>query len=178
MSKVLKHFDFNFYTFEGTKRIYVTKNVIQLHFCQLFPGHEEYKMMVTARNPYRKYVSLYVSLWLNRMNDENYIRFDEFLESQVQSKINFECVTFDKRTPDYFVRLENMYDDYSKIPFVRDSDYFKTGLLWEFCNKKVNESVYEQDWRDYYNQSSADLVYYSSQNYFRFFGYDKNSWKK
>lgn len=169
--KVLQHFDFNFYRFEGKRRIFEKKNILQIHLCELFPGHEEYKMMVTARNPYSRYVSLY------KMRNEN-VTFQEFLESQVHSKTNFDCVTFIQRKPDYFIRVENMYNDYLKIPFIVQSDYFKTGLLWEFCNKKINESDNTKDWKEYYNQSLADLVYYSCQNYFTFYDYNRNSWKK
>jgi hypothetical protein len=171
----MKYFGFNFYMFDGGKRSFLSKGITQQHTCQLFEGHHDYKMLATARNPYSRYVSFYIMAKKDEATIEN---FDDFLETQIFHHTNFDCVTFHDRIPDYFVRVENLFEDYSKIPFVVKSDYYKSGLLEEFCNKKINKSKFEVDWKDYYNQSMADLVFYNTQNYFEILGYDKNSWKK
>ena len=113
--------------------------------------------------------------------DEKIIKiyYENFLEDEFGHVNNcFECTSFHIRKPDYFVRTENMYEDYSKIPFVRNTDFFESGMLKELCEKKINENPYKADWRDCYTQETADLVSYNSQEYFKIFGYDRNSWKK
>lgn len=178
MKENLKYFDFNFYMFDGRKRTFLSKGITQQHTCQLFEGHHEYKMIASARNPYSRYVSLYKMAQSGGNLKAKIQDFEEFLETQVFHHTNFDCVTFHSRIPDYFIRVENLFEDYSKIPFIIKSDYYKSGLLKEFCNKKINKTKIENDWRDYYNQSKADLVFYNTQNYFEILGYDKNSWKK
>ncbi len=177
MKQNLKYFGFNFYMFDGGKRSFLSKGITQQHTCQLFEGHEEYKLMVSARNPYPRYVSAYI---MRKFSSKKFAEdsFKVFLEKTLFENVNFDCVTFHSRIPDYFIRVENMFEDYSKVPFIVKTDYYKSGLMEEFCNKKINPSKIDVDWKDYYNQSIADLVFYNSQNYFEILDYDKNSWKK
>jgi predicted nucleotidyltransferase len=86
---------------------------------------------------------------------------------------------FDGRIPDYAVRLENLYEDYSKIPFIVESEYYKSGELKKAITQKVNVSNEDETlWKKFYTQEIADIVYYRMPRYFDLFGYDKNSWKK
>ena len=179
MKQNLKYFGFNFYGFDnGKKRKFLTEGITQQHTCQLFEGHEEYKMMVSARNPYSRYVSLYKMIKKLENSFPEIENFEDFLEKQIFEDHNFECVTFHSRIPDYIIRIENLFEDYSKVPFILISDYYKSGIMEEFCKKNLNKSKVDIDWRDYYSQSKADLVFYNSQSYFEIVGYDKNSWKK
>lgn len=178
MKKNLKYFDFNFYSIENGKRIFFAKGITQQHVCHFFPGHENYKMMVSARNPYSRWVS-----WFKMMNKKNpqditKDNFIFFVEKNIFKEVNFNCVSFHTRKPDYYVRVESLFSDYSKIPFIAQSDYYKSGLLQEFCNMKINASSNDVDWRSLFSQSVADLIYFNTQNYFELFEYDKNSWKK
>jgi hypothetical protein len=86
---------------------------------------------------------------------------------------------FSQRVPDYPVRLENLYEDYSKIPFIVESEYYKSGELKKATTQKVNVSNEDENlWKEFYTQETADMVYYRMPRYFDLFGYDKNSWKK
>jgi hypothetical protein len=86
---------------------------------------------------------------------------------------------FTERVPDYPVRLENLYEDYSKIPFIVESDYFKSGELKNEVNKKINVSNEDENlWRKFYTQEIADIIYYRMPRYFELFEYEKNSWKQ
>jgi hypothetical protein len=84
---------------------------------------------------------------------------------------------FEKRTPDYPLRQENLYGDYLKIPFIRDSKLNQSGVLEELCQKKLNKGRYTKPVKDYYNQETANIVYTNYKEYFDLFGYDKDSWK-
>jgi hypothetical protein len=57
---------------------------------------------------------------------------------------------------------------------------FLSGELEKQCKIKKNEKpeIFKRNWKDYYNQTIADLVYYNFSNYFEFFGYNKDSWKE
>ena len=88
------------------------------------------------------------------------------------------CIDFSERIPDYSVRVENLYDDYSKIPFIVESEYYKSGQLKKDVEVKVNVSNEDENlWRNFYTQEIADIIYYRMPRYFELFGYDKNSWK-
>jgi len=177
MTKNLKYFDFNFYSIENGKRSFRSKGIFQQHVCEFFPGHEDYKMMVSVRNPYSRWVS-----WFKMMNKKTpqvvtKNNFTLFVEKNIFNEINYKCVSYHHRKPDYSVRLESLFEDYSKIPFITQSDYYKSGLLKEFCNMKINYSSIDVDWKSLFSQSIADLIYYNTQSYFELFDYDRNSWK-
>lgn len=178
MVEVLRDFGFDNYGITETGLIFISKGISQIHTCSFFPGHENYKMMVSARNPYSRFFSFYRHS--NRGFYENMTieGFREFLENTIIGYGTHDCVTFSERFPDYYVRVESMFQDYCKIPFIIESDLYKSGNLELLCQKKINYDSDNHFWKDFYNQSLADLVYYGTQEYFRFFGYDKNSWKK
>jgi hypothetical protein len=71
-----------------------------------------------------------------------------------------------------------MFEDYSKIPFVRASEYYKSGQLEYDCINKINQTVInELEWKSLYNQNSADMVYYNFAQVFELGKYDRNYWK-
>lgn len=177
MVKVLSNFDFKYYKFYDNQKSLHQPKIFHNHSCSLFPGHEEYKLLVSARNPYTRYLSSF-RYETKEQIELNHKTFQHFLESVVHKENNFDCCSFHERNPNYFVRVEKMYEDYQKIPFIENSDLNRFGKLKELCEKKINFNPPLQDWRDFYTPQLADLVYYSCQNYFDFFGYDKNSWKK
>jgi hypothetical protein len=142
------------------------------HTCHLFEGHEKYKLMTTARNPY----SWLVSYYLFSNSEISYETFYDFVYYAIRNNSS-KKFKYNERIPDYFVRSENLVEDYSKIPFIRDSDFFKSGDLESFCKTKINAAKESYDFRDYYDEMTADLVYYNFSKYFDLLGYDKNSWK-
>ena len=91
------------------------------HECHLFEGHEKYKLMTTARNPY----SWLVSYYLFSNSEISYETFYDFVYYAIRNNSS-KKFKYNERIPDYFVRSENLVEDYSKIPFIRDSDFFKS----------------------------------------------------
>ena len=178
MVEVLKDFDFDQYGITDTGLIFLNKGLQQIHLCSLFPGHENYKMMVSARNPYSRFFSFYRHSHRGFYQDMTIDGFQEFLENTIVGYGTHDCVTFSERFPDYYVRVESMFEDYCKIPFIIESELYKSGDLELLCKKKINYDGDNHFWKDFYNPSLADLVYYNTQEYFRFFGYERASWKK
>lgn len=176
--KVLSNFDFCFYKFLEREKILDRQEIIQQHHCNFFPGHENYNFFVTVRNPYSRFLSSYFfdnkgSCFVPSVKD-----FENFLSIKLYEEKISECYSFHYRTPDYFVRLENLFEDYQHIPFVKNSQLNESGKLFDLCSKKVNENPTKVRLSEFYTPHIADMVYFSTQNYFEMFGYDKNSWKK
>jgi hypothetical protein len=110
-------------------------------------------------------------------SDKQNIKFYDYLYHTILEKSHHKP-KFEQRVPDYFIRQEHLFEDYSKIPFIQNSDFYKSGLLKELCETKINHNKNTYDFRDYYDEMTADLVYYNFSKYFDLLGYDKNSWKK
>jgi hypothetical protein len=187
MKQVLDNFDFKFYRIKNGELFLDLNSISQNHRCLLFNGHENYKVLAAIRNPYSKFFSEFTFTSNVKehekitLTEKNIERFTEFLEDRISSDlfVRENCCDFLVRTPDYIVRVENLYEDYMKIPFVVESDYFKSGELKEKTKVRVNVTNEDENlWKKFYTQNTADLVYYRTSKYFELFGYDKNSWKK
>jgi len=192
-SKILDKLGFNSFLLDNDKLKSSSKFQHNNH-CFHFDNIEKYKLLVTLRNPYEQLVSFFkMSVGNFRAQSENGI-VDRFIKSDEINKDDFKsmiiqlfnntksdncCFCFGKIVPDYIIRLEKMYEDYLKIPFVTNTEYYKSGELLNDCQTKSNESVYEYfDFRELYNEEIADMVYYNFVRVFELGGYDKNSWKK
>jgi len=139
------------------------------HFIGLPKNHREYKLIMTCRNPYTQATAGHDG----NAAQEN---FERSLESEYQESNHFNFVSHLKhRKPDYFIRVENLLEDYLKIPFIRESDFYKSGELEKLINKNpFKGKVYMN--RPVLNKRLADLIYYNNTYYFDLLGYDKNSW--
>jgi len=184
MKGILDDFDFKYYQIKDGELSLSLNYISQNHRCLLFNGHENYKVLAAIRNPYSKFFSEFTftrkpeKITLTQKNIE---RFTDFLEEKASNDflVHENCCDFLVRTPDYVVRVENLYEDYSKIPFIVESNYFKCGKLKEKTKVRVNVSNEDESlWKKFYTKNTADLVYYRMPRYFDLFGYDKNSWKK
>jgi len=174
--EIFSHFNFSFYDFSESPKKIISDTISQFHYCGLFQGHENYLLIATARNPYTRLFSRFVMNFPdNKITIED---FQTFVEEFSQSPNNLSCCDFEIRKPDFFIRVENLYTDYCKIPFINESELKKNGTLMILCNNLVNKGRGNFNWKNFYNQSIADMVFYSCQKYFDLLDYDKNSWKK
>jgi hypothetical protein len=183
MTKIMSKYDFKYYKVEDDNLTLIENGIGKNHSCNLFVGHENFKIVSAVRNPYTRFFSDYT---FNRIPQEftytekNKENFRTHIYRIIPNSELFHdsCMDFTERVPDYPVRLENLYEDYSKIPFIVESDYFKSGELKKDVNKKINVSNEDENlWRKFYTQEIADIIYYRMPRYFELFGYDKNSWK-
>jgi hypothetical protein len=171
--EVLKNYDICRFQFTNNQLIRIDGSNSYDHTCDLFDGHENYSIISTARNPYSKFVSFYKFMGA----DNRDIEFYDYVHELIINKPS-KLTIYNKRVPDYFIRQEHVFEDYLKIPFIKNSDFYKSGQLKDLCDKKINHNKNSYDYREYYNQDIADLVYYNFSKYFDLLGYDKNSWKK
>lgn len=150
------------------------------HTCSLFENHWDYKFIVSVRNPYSMMISQ-----SGIITDKNLPNKKELakirIENLIQSPFNPDgcCSCFHKRKPDYFVRLEHLYEDWLKVPFVESYELRFPGKLKKQTEIVMNNQPNPEGdyWKQFYDQSLADSVYYSQPDTFELFGYDKNSWR-
>lgn len=155
----------------------LTKQILHNHALNLFDGHEEYQLICGARNPLERFFSAHIySLFYKERNPDlskkNFVK-QFVINFYERDSPWFQGILFDERTPDYFIRVENLYEDYMKIPFVSESEIAKNGTLKEMCMLKKNS--YQQQGlfaKDYYTQDMIDAVYKKYKKYFDLLGYE------
>ena len=156
-----------------------TKNMIgQVHDHNLINGHEKYTLIQSIRNPYSMVASIFRMRTIPISESDKEKFYDFIYYAVYDSKIR-EDFNYTYRKPDYFIRLEHNYNDYSKIPFVRNSEIFKSGELELKCKIPLNKNFLQVvSWKKFYTQETADIVYYNFSKIFNELGYDKDSWKE
>lgn len=178
--------NFSFYKWEFDDDgflLYKTNKIMHNHYCRFFHGHEDYGLIISARNPYSMIYSILRLDLIDKKTAlgklEKHSGLDK-IERHVfhKNKIFKDCCycCFDDK-PKHYIRLENLFEDYSKLDFIRNSELYKSGKLYDECKIKYNASGTQTDeWKKFYDKDSADLVYYNHANYFESVGYHKDSW--
>jgi len=155
----------------------------------------DYDLIINVRNPY----SWVVSCWHAEFNDlhsnpgaeaksfEDFIkqRPEEWWTNQ-EDNTDLQMVKFG-RTPKYLIRFENLIESVLTLPFVAEKKDHILVQNWIEQTENVSKNLlYREtyrpelkwkDYKEYYNQELADIVYEKKQNYFKVFGYDRDSWK-
>lgn len=147
--------------------------IIHSHAYHLFDGHENYKLICTARNPITRLISAY--LFRNPENELTPQGFKKFFSKNLKEN-QFEYWLGGiklHREPDYYLRLENLYEDYLKIPFVRESKINEIGILKDFCFKKKNQSNKTLTVEECYTSDMVDYIYNEYKDYFDKLGYER-----
>jgi hypothetical protein len=177
---ILRKLNFKTYLSDGKSLVHHIDVPIHNHLTNIFFGHENFKLITTIRNPYRLMISKFLNFGDSRnINSESFLIFLESWCYGVGHELKYlNCYNYSERFPDYVIRTESMFDDYLKIPFVKESDYYKSGELLNDCNTKYNQSKrLKIDWKSLYTKNAADIVYYNFAHIFELGQYDKNSWK-
>lgn len=166
---------FSLYPFESYFTDYNKKNkenynifVKNIHSLDFFEGHEGYELICTARNPLKRLFSAYI---FSHRNIKNYsVRgFRKFFSETINHPNSnwLAGIKNTNRTPDYFIRQENLLEDYLKIPFVRESKIAKCGVLEEICKKRINFSEpVDLDIKECYTPDMIDYLYNEYKWYF------------
>lgn len=170
--EIFKNFGFIGYSINNNVADFSNPFFFHPHEPCLFDGHENFILIATIRNPYTLLFSEFA-----QAKDPTTEKFHNFLEKKFQVFKKDKFFSKWKREPNYLIRVENLLEDYSKIPFIKESEFFKSGKLENEINKNHNKNPKAYYWRNFFNQDVADLIYYNTSNYFEKFGYDKNSWK-
>ena len=197
--QILKHFGFKHYEYSFEDMSLTPLGSNYNHNINLPPHHETYKVLSTARNPYSRMVSFFKYTFYNHNNIKpsadtmNYTlsynkndsfelvkeKFGTFINNVFFETrfINIVSTYKTERTPDYFIRVENLYEDYCNIPFIKDSEFNVSGKLKSYCSIIENKSVDERNYKLFYNKDYADIVYYNTSKYFELLNYDRKSWQ-
>jgi len=179
---IFNHFDFRRTICDYSRKIIRQQDdhlLPHTHSDSLFLGHENYELILTTRNPYSLIVSFYEFLSSQGEPDrirKNFPSFEEFVVVRYNTNVN-KLPSLHERVPDYIIRQENLFEDYLKIPFIKDSKLNQSGILEELCQKQVNRGPHRKPYNQFYNQELADFIYINYKEHFDLCGYDKDSWK-
>ena len=167
-SLVLKNEEFGFELYDE-KKVKTSDFYKHHHYYYFFEGHENYNFLMTVRNPYNQYLS-FMGYKINPDSSDHLERMFQNEEHRLF------MLKLKQRKPDYVLRIESLYEDYCKIPFIKDSNFNKSGDLKKLVDSKPNQLKQKPDFQ--FNQQIADLIYYNNLVIFDMFGYEKDSWKK
>jgi hypothetical protein len=136
------------------------------------PNHEEFSFICAIRNPYHRVLSMYQSHAI----DPSVGNFEKFIDERIviNKSLWFKfSSSLNDRSPDYLIRTENLYEDILKIPFIRDSDLNSSGILKNFCDKKINQSYNQLNPEEYLTPRIKEIIHSLSSDHFDLFGYER-----
>lgn len=134
-------------------------------------NHKDYNFICTARNPFTRILSSYK---FNRKDSSSWNPedFREYFFRKFNASILQNVLyPFKERTPDYFIRIENLIEDYRKIDFIVNSDLYKSGYIEEVCQKKINYTDNLSNPKEYFTEDIIDFIYTNGQRYFDLLNY-------
>jgi hypothetical protein len=149
-------------------------------------GDSTYDVYLNIRNPYSIVASLF---FLSRV--ANGLTFEEFVRKSKGEYLGFhnthlldyiQALKDRKLKLVKLIRVENLIDDLLSIDFIRENEELLVKEIEEL-NKGVGpwRKGYNPEmlkpYSEFYTQELADIVYQNRKKYFKFGGYDKDSWK-
>jgi hypothetical protein len=179
---IFTHFDFVTEYFDEESEINNTRIVSQIlhhHNCGITERLKGYDVISTTRNPYARLLSGFFYTTKLEKTELNVQNFRKFFVTQIDYPTILSHGYYGyPQIPKHFIRLENLYEDYIKIPFVRDSKLNQCGLLYDLCNKKINDSKKSASTKDFFTMDMVDYLYSNFRNLFDIDGYEKDSYKE
>lgn len=163
----LKVFEkYGFKNYEKKSNSYELKPIKASHTYDYPFNHENYLFICTARNPFSRILSMYKFNNKNPLdwNPEHFRTF--FFSRFTSSKLEKLLYPFDERTPDIFIRVENLLLDYTSLEFIKKSDFCKSGELAHYCELKINSTTEIKNPQDFYTQDMIDFVVEGGRKYF------------
>jgi hypothetical protein len=167
--QIFRKFEFtDYYNVNG--EIIYPKLTANHHF--IYPwNHKSYIFLCTTRNPFTRILSFYKfncknpEMW-NPNNFEEY--FFQIFKPALLSNFMFP---FKNRTPDIFIRQENLLEDYSKIDFIKNSEFYQSGEIEKLCQQKFNHTDTISNPQEYFTQDMIDYIYDKGKKYFELSNY-------
>ena len=177
------HFDFTTKcfdkeTFELVNSKPPTK-IVHHHNCFITEQLMDYDVICTTRNPYARILSAF--FYVNNMRQEELTvqNFRKFFAKEMDKPTMLHESYFGyPKIPKYFLRMENLYEDYLKLPFVFESNIFQWGLLQDLCNLKINKGKKSIPTSEFFTIDMIDYFYDNFRNLFDINGYEKDSYKQ
>lgn len=144
------------------------------HACKMNHEYQDYFKICTTRNPYSRVLSIYRSLGtyppeFRPRNKDNFKEYLKWIETRDMTDINYSYITNPRITIqfDALIRLENIEEDYKKIPFISEvltDQELKNKLMWI---KPIDE------WEHFYDVDSKGIVSKLCEKHFEMWGYEK-----
>jgi hypothetical protein len=144
------------------------------HTCIMDPKYEDYIKICTTRNPYSRVVSIYKSLGSHPFqselkNKDNFKKYLKWIENKDLTDITFSYITNPRMEIDfdYLIRLENIEEDYKKIPFISEvltDTELKEKLSWV---KPIEK------WEHFYDPENKEIVLKLCEKHFEMWDYEK-----
>ena len=119
----------------------------------------------SARNPYSRTYSLFKMIGNNQ-------KIESFREFILNRTFNYQgkdmyLKPYFLRKPEYIVRLENLKEDVTKIPFIKNH-ISETQLDYMLTHGKPLSS-----WEEHYDDEMKEIVYEVTKHQFEMWGYEK-----
>jgi len=144
------------------------------------PGVTKLNTTNPCTTQYNSTLLKYVIVCLTLFDNYNTNYFTSFIESN--PKI-YNAIF--KTTPKSYsqIQLKKLYGQLKEIPDNKLKTFLRNFFIVpDGFKEKVKlidlYTLYSEDWRSFYTQELADMVYENMQEWFERFNYDRDSWKK
>jgi hypothetical protein len=172
------------------------------HDFEIPSGCEDYKIFCNIRNPYDRIFGIFLNFTNFGINFvytkdkkqdlitkyENFI--DEFVTNNRRFSENqkigeeptlwryFNKMNFFQKYPDYFIRVENLEYDLSKINFMTDTYLWKSGQAKELLEKNSFLKKRPFTFDEIYTEKGANKIFHYFRKQFFLLGYSPFSFTK
>ncbi len=158
-----------YYGFQNNgTRVFEVGNYAFNHYYTPDEKYEDYKIVCNTRNPYSRVYSLFKNFYGKSLKKDK----DSLKSFLVNNLVSGEMVKMVmnpilSKKPDYVIRLEHMSEDLLKLPFISD-------VLTEEQVRMISSHGKEiEEWEQYYDLESKNIVYSYCKDHFIFGGYEK-----
>lgn len=180
---ILLHYDFENYFLDEDKlpNLQHKEDFTRFEHDLFFPpNHKELNFICSVRNPYDRVFSLFKmrhspTTMILTKKVPNLSEFEKFVDeiySGENNNLQNNTPKFDIRFPDFIIKTESMYEDLTKIPFIKDSQLNKCGILKKMCEKKIYSSNHIKT-EDYLTPKIKEKIFQVFRRDFEVFGYKK-----
>ncbi len=171
----------------GTRStIYLLKEIgfeIGMHELEIPNDKKNYTIICNVRNPYSRLVSIFFlqSLHLKDFKrDFNSWVFNSFEDKHFLENYQIEFHKFLSKV-DIYIKIEKFIDSICSLPFINPNKSIiektiQENIITNHYENEFSQFVNRKDWKEYYNEDTANFVFNKLENQFKLFEYEKNSW--
>ena len=163
--------NYDFFNLRINNGVKTTSKISANHDYTIYDGFDDYTFICTARNPFTRILSSY------KFNNKNPLEWHPsrfrvfFFERYGGDNLKRFIYPFRQRTPDYFIRLENLVEDYGKIDFIKNSDFYQSGELKKLCEIKYNSTNDIPNPAEYFTEDIINSILTNGKSYFDLLNY-------
>jgi hypothetical protein len=194
-AQIFKNYDFYYNPTSDISNLLKLCEPYHSHEIEFPEEFRDYKVICNVRNPYDRVLSIFVNfvygskLVYTKDKEESFkYRFKVFVDESILSNIEFinentekgsmdilhyfTKYEFSTKSPDFFIRMENLKEDLGKIDFILNSDQWKNSEFDNFIEK--NKFIMKRPYRfqDLYTFDVAKKVFHFFKNHFFLANYD------